>query len=139
VIGRKRNLGCSWAEGAVIVHWDDDDFSAPGRIADQVERLHETGKAVTGYHSMKFTDGERWWQYSGNPSYSLGTSLCFQREWWKSSPFPAVQVGEDNTFVGMANHRRELSSVDAGDMMHATIHPGNTSPRQLSGGWTVLS
>ena len=64
-IGAKRNYGCERAAGDVIAHWDDDDYSAPERLADQVQRLLESGKAVTGFHSMRFTDGVRWWKYEG--------------------------------------------------------------------------
>src|SRR5215213_744350 len=31
-LGGKRNLACREAQGAVIVHWDDDDWMAPWRL-----------------------------------------------------------------------------------------------------------
>ena len=70
-VGLKRNLCCSMAEGEIIVHWDDDDYSAPGRIADQVDRMRTTGAKITGYHSMMFEDlgTNRYWVYSGRPGY----------------------------------------------------------------------
>src|SRR3954465_8432998 len=43
-IGAKRNWGCQRATGELIAHWDDDDYSAPTRLADQVARLLESGK-----------------------------------------------------------------------------------------------
>lgn len=128
-IGAKRNLGCELAAGSVIAHWDDDDYSAPQRLSDQIRRLHETGKAVTGYHSMRFKDGSRWWRYAGRSSYSLGTSLCYRRDWWQRHRFPCQQLGEDNVFTACAAAAGELSAVDAGDLMYASIHDGNTSPR----------
>ena len=136
-IGAARNAGCAMARGSVIAHFDDDDYSAPGRLADQVERIR-AGAAVTGYHSMRFTDGERWWKYtSTQTAYALGTSLCYRRDWWEQHRYPDVQVGEDNAFVAAA--RPVLVSVDAGEMMHATIHPGNTSPRLIGGRqWRAL-
>lgn len=138
-IGDKRNLAASMAHGEIIIHWDDDDFSAPGRIADQVARLQQSGKAVTGYHSMRFTDGRRWWHYSGTRDYALGTSLCYRRDWWAAHPFDHVNVGEDGRFAKVAANAGQLISVDAGEMMYATIHPENTSPRQLSGSrWTRI-
>lgn len=133
-IGIARNLGCEQAHGEIICHWDDDDYSAPNRITDQVGRLLDTGKAVTGYSSMRFTDGRRNWQYSGSAGYALGTSLCYRRDFWQVNRFPPEQVGEDNSFVARARARGAIVSVDAGDLMFATIHGGNTSPRQLTGG-----
>lgn len=139
-IGQKRNFGCERAAGEIICHWDDDDYSAPGRIQDQISRLIESGNAVTGYRSMKFTDGTRWWLYRGVPQYALGTSLCYRRSWWEQYKFPAKQVGEDNHFVEIAAAAGQMISVDAGDLMYATIHGGNTSPRNLSGSsWTQIA
>ena len=137
-IGPKRNYGCERAAGKIVAHWDDDDYSAPGRLADQIQRLLESGKAVTGFHSMRFTDGARWWKYEGTRNYALGTSLCYRRAWWLAHPFPAVQVGEDNQFVGTAHAAGELVTADAGDLMYATNHPGNTSPRKMGDNWRPL-
>jgi len=130
-ISEKRNFGCSEAAGDVIVHFDDDDFSAPLRVADQVSRLLASGLSVTGYCVMRFSDGTRAWRYAGTGEYALGTSLCYWKQWGLSHPFPAVQVGEDNAFVQVAYAAGQLISVDARELMWASIHPGNTSPRTL--------
>lgn len=132
-VGAKRNLGCGLAQGRIIAHWDDDDFSSDDRLADQVGRLIETGRAVTGYNAMRFTDGAQWWQYRGGADYALGTSLCYRRDWWQGNRFPAVQIGEDNVFVAAAALAGQLATVDGTEFMHATIHPGNTSPRRIFG------
>ena len=124
--------------GEIIAHWDDDDYSAPERLAVQVRSLLESGKAVTGFHSMRFTDGNRWWKYEGTRNYALGTSLCYRRGWWNTHRFPLVQVGEDNQFVSTAHAAGELVTTDAGDLMYATNHPGNTSPRKLGDNWKPL-
>ncbi len=139
-IGPKRNAGCEQARGEIITHFDDDDFSAPGRLVDQLQRLCESGKAVTGYYSMRFTDGRSWWQYRGASCYALGTSLCYRRDWWVAHPFEPVHVGEDNGFVYAAQRAGQLVSAEAGDLMWATNHAGNTSPRETqSDGWRLLS
>lgn len=140
-IGEKRNFGCSLATGEVIAHWDDDDFSAPERLADQVRRLCQSGKAVTGYRSMRFTDGERWWQYRGPVGSATGTSLCYLRSFWERNKFPCIQVQEDKHFVIQAHNQESLDDVseDLG-LMYATNHPGNTSPREVNHAscWTAL-
>lgn len=132
-IGDKRNRGCELARGEVIAHYDDDDFSAPGRLADQLQRLADTGKAVTGFNSMRFTDGSRWWLYRGSPDYIVGTSLCYRKEWWMKSRFLPVQLGEDNDFGEKARGAGQAVSVDARDLMYATIHAGNSSARDMDG------
>jgi hypothetical protein len=131
-IGEKRNFGSGLAhDGDLIASWDDDDWSDVGRLGDQVARLQKSGKAVTGYHSMLFTDGVGWWRYRGSADYALGTSLCYTKAWWDGHRFPPKQVFEDGDFVRAANIAGQLVSVDAGLNMVATIHNGNTSPRQL--------
>ena len=132
-IGAKRNLACSRAQGDVVIHFDDDDWSAPQRMTDQVERLIATGAPITGYHSMLFEDtAGRRWKYCGNPHYALGTSLCYEREFWQRQPFPDRDTGEDNAVVMRA--RAELVAVDAGELMVARIHSGNTSPKRPESG-----
>lgn len=136
-VGEKRNFGCANAHGEIIAHWDDDDYSAAGRLADQVNRLLESGKACTGYYSMRFTNGSRWWRYTYGygPIYSLGTALCYRRDWWVTHPFKPIQVEEDVLFVKAAQNAGQILAADAGDLMYATIHDQNTSPRSIRGGF----
>jgi glycosyltransferase involved in cell wall biosynthesis len=131
-IGEKRNYGCERAHGDVIAHWDDDDYSAPDRLKDQIARLTSSGKACTGYRTMRFTDGTHSWMYEGVPLYAVGTSLCYRRDWWASNPFLSKQVGEDGEFLKAAAAAKQIEVADAGNLMYATIHQGNTSPRDVN-------
>lgn len=137
-IGLKRNRACQLARGEIICHWDDDDLYAPERVADQVSRLLESGKSVTGYSHVIFQGAvegrEGRWQYRGIPNVSaVGTSLCYLKSWWEAHPFPDKHVSEDNAFAMVAAQDRQLISCDGGELIIASIHPGNTSPRQLQG------
>jgi O-antigen biosynthesis protein len=141
IVGAKRNVGCDFACGELIAHWDDDDYSASGRLEDQVRRLLESGRAVTGYASMRFTDGTAWWIYTGPPDFVLGSSLLYRKDWWREHPFPECQIGEDSAFVAVAAAAGQLDvAAYAGDLMAATIHPGNTSLRVIIEGdmWKAL-
>ena len=131
-IGVKRNLGAEAAAGEIICHWDDDDWSAPGRIRDQVERLMASGKSVTGYHSMLFWDGAEVFRYKGPDDYSVGSALCYGKEFWQKHQFVAEdhRRWEDNVFVQDARNENQIISVDAGTMMVARIHAGNTAPKK---------
>lgn len=138
-IGAARNIGCARALGSVICHWDDDDHSEPHRLRDQVDRLIASGKSVTAYGTLRFTDGRRWWQYNGFGKHAPGSSLLYRRDWWRDHPFPAKHVGEDTAFITAARSRNEIVFADGGDLMYATVHQGNTSPRQLRGkAWKEL-
>lgn len=131
-IGVKRNLGASVATGQIICHWDDDDWSGPGRMRDQVERLEASGKAVSGYHTMLFWDGEQAFRYKGIQDYSVGSALCYRKEFWQTHVFIAEdhRRWEDNVFVQQARNDNQIVSVDAGQLMVARIHAGNTAPKK---------
>jgi glycosyltransferase involved in cell wall biosynthesis len=131
-IGEKRNYGCDRAAGEVICHWDDDDWSAPGRLARQIEMLNESGLKLAGFCSMRFTDGVNWWRYKGTKNYALGTSLCYRRDWWLSNPFRPTSIGEDNHMVWAAQAAKQIVSEDAGDLMVASVHGDNTSKRNAA-------
>ena len=131
-VGQKRNYGCEWARGEYVAVFDDDDYSAPGRICQQVAELERTGAAVTGYSSMKFTDGVGWWNFNCAPGFVIGLSLCFRRDWWAKHPFPALQVGEDAAFCYKAYEAGKLAAVPDLGLMYASIHPGNTSKRDVT-------
>lgn len=122
-LSEKRNIGCQEAFGELIAHWDDSDVSAPPRLAAQVARLAESRRAVTGYSSMRFTDGVRWWRYDGLPSSALAGSLCYQREWWKGHQF----VGEESEFVEAAARQFAFVSEPARDRMYGMVHAGGVS------------
>ncbi len=136
-IATKRNDLAEYARGEIIWTLDDDDWSAPERMAEQVQRLQESDKAITGYNSILFHDGERGYRYKGPPTYALGTSLCYRRDWALANPFQdsprrvdAVSgqfIASDNGVVAEANAQRQLVTVDGGSMIVARMHPGNTS------------
>jgi glycosyltransferase involved in cell wall biosynthesis len=137
-IGAKRNLAAHLATGEVICQFDSDDYYAPDRIRDQVLRLTASGKTVTGYRNIRFTDGVNWWLNTNWPG-GHGASLCYRRSWWETHPFPEMQCGEDWYFVETAMRANEFLAADAGEMMYATIHADNTSPRVIGEGWISCS
>ena len=128
IIGTKRNLACEAARGELICHFDDDDWSAAGRIRDQVMRLVESGKQMTGYHSIKYWNGTKAYRYvSVIPQYALGTTLCYMKSFWYKHRFPAKNYAEDNALVYEACDERQLIAVDAGEMMVVRCHASCTS------------
>ena len=138
-IGPKRNLACENAEGEIIVHFDSDDWSAPSRIRDQVERLLASGKAVSGYHSMLFWDGTEGFKFKGSADYSLGTALCYRKSFWQKHPFVSEdhKRWEDNVFVQDARNDNEIVAVDAGSLMVARFIR-QYQPQETSGEPTAV-
>ena len=146
-IGAKRNFGCSHAWGSLIAHWDDDDWSGPTRISDQVSALTHAADSglpvvMCGYRTMLFSDGtpDGYYLYDGMPGFIVGSSLLYQKEWWENHHFPETYlrrgIGEDSRFVDMSE-REERVVLDDNQVMYASMHPGNTSPRQANtySGW----
>lgn len=148
-IGPKRNLCCARTRGQVIAHFDDDDEYAPTHLAFLVQQLlSATPAAVIGYHRVLFSDGRQTWVYhcpksrqDGNElnRWVIGASLMYYREFWRAHPFRTeCRCGEDGDFMSVARDLGALISADGMDMLTASIHPGNTSPRNLSGTYMTL-
>jgi glycosyltransferase involved in cell wall biosynthesis len=134
VIGAKRNLGCAAARGEIICTFDDDDYSAPGRIEHQVGLLERTDKAVTAYNVVRFTDGRQSWIYAGgNYLTVVGLTLCFRKSWWERHPFMEQQLNEDGLFADAARVQDQLVAADSEGLVTGSVHCGNTSRRVISG------
>ncbi len=124
-IGAMRNYAntetiSSWD---ILIHWDDDDYSHPSRIVEQVALLQSSGADCVGYSDLLFwrepgtqtgiasgcrkcgytpclCPGEAWFYTSPGPKPSPpGTTLCYTRKSWERNPFPATSIGEDERFV----------------------------------------
>ncbi len=136
-LGAKRNECVKASHGDFILHWDDDDWSAPRRISYQVEALLREGAEVCGLRQMLFydlTSGCAWlYDYpAGQRSWLAGGSLLYTRQFWQRAPFPNVQVGEDTRFV-WSQRRVRLFVLPDYNFYVAMIHPGNTSKKICSG------
>lgn len=133
-IGALRNAACAAASGEVICHWDDDDLYHRDRIARQVATMQATGKQVVGFNRMRFvrlSDLEQW-EYPGSDDMAIGVSLCYSKAFWERNKFDErVSVNEEKAFFMAAHREKQLHVSDAGNLIVATIHPGNSSPRQL--------
>jgi len=132
-IGTKRNLACGAARGEIVCHFDDDDWSAPGRIRDQVTRLLQTGKRMTGYHSITYWNGTKAYRYVSPVSqYIVGTTMCYRKSFWDTHRFPPKNYAEDNALVYQARAENQLIAADARQMMVVRSHACcTTSPERL--------
>lgn len=129
-LGAKKNLACEIATGEVIVHWDDDDWSSPTRISEQVARLKSSGKPVTGYCNLVFwnTTKKSASKYYGDRNYSCDSALCYRKEYWSENKFrESLGTREDHDFAYKAGRSGKMESVDGGTSLIAVTHPGNTS------------
>jgi glycosyltransferase involved in cell wall biosynthesis len=138
-LGAKLNLACRYANGDIIVHWDDDDWYAPRRIQYQVDSLRDTGTDVCGINNLLYYDlrQKKAFQYiypSNQRVWLLGSSLCYNKKLWHSTPFADIDVGMDGLFVWATAPERIRVLPDSSFAVHM-IHDKNISPKQTGGSW----
>lgn len=132
-IGYKRNRACTEASGDIIIHWDDDDWMAPGWISCQASHLIHQQADITGLTTPYFCNAEqkRAWQYIypvNEKPWVLGGSLCYTRSFWQRNPFQEINIGEDSGFVWSDVPKRIVPHQHTG-LYVAMVHDRNTSPK----------
>jgi glycosyltransferase involved in cell wall biosynthesis len=140
-VSEKVNLCCEMAHGEIISTWDDDDWSASNRLGDQVTRLLESGKFLTGYSNMLFFDGMQASLYKGSPDYAVGTSQVYRKAFWAQHRLRPKQLAYDNDLWLAAHKEQQVICVEGNGMMVARIHGQNvTGQRTAIGGeyWPIV-
>jgi glycosyltransferase involved in cell wall biosynthesis len=136
-LGGKRNLACTRARGALLAHWDDDDWSADDRISRQVEALERRRAQACGLSAVRYFDpveGRAWeyrWPRGARP-WLGGNTLLFRRSVWEQRPFPELNEGEDTRWVWSLPPAAVASLPDPG-WFAALVHPRHTSRKQTGG------
>lgn len=133
-VGAKRNMACEHATGDIIAHWDDDDWSAPGRLRSQVSALLASGADVCGLSEIlhyRPLRGDGWlYRADGARPPVAGCSIVYRRSVWAESRFPDVMIGEDSAFVGQLPPDRVLALADR-SLMVAVVHGRNVTSLPL--------
>lgn len=138
-LGAKLNLACEQARGAIIAHWDDDDWYAARRVGYQVEALRHEGTDVCGINKLLYYDlrtGQAY-QYiypADQRVWLLGSSLCYTKDFWTSHHFADIDVGMDAYFVWSAPPQSVTVLPDSTFSVHM-IHQHNVSPKQTDGAY----
>lgn len=136
-VGEKRNLACALAQGEIIIHWDDDDWRSDQWIGVQVRHLLEGKADITGLDQPYFYNPylEQAWQYiypkdDGRnwPAWVHGGTLCYWKSFWKSNPFPKLNIGEDVEFL-WSRHPKRVVPHRGIYLYVAFIHDRNASPK----------
>ncbi|MEA3061813.1 MAG: hypothetical protein QOJ94_1594 [Sphingomonadales bacterium] len=137
-LGDKRNRLCELARGDILLHWDDDDWHSPDRIARQLAAIDAHAADICGLDRVIFLsdDGEQAWDYvyGGRERWVCGGSMAYRRAFWERHRFPALRSGEDTRWIFGATGAA-IHAMDAPDLFVARVHPGNTSPKRTRGGY----
>jgi glycosyltransferase involved in cell wall biosynthesis/2-polyprenyl-3-methyl-5-hydroxy-6-metoxy-1,4-benzoquinol methylase len=135
-VGAKRNFAAQQAAGEILVHWDDDDWSAPWRLRYQVEQLCGRKADICGLDHIWFyaPDEQCAWEYvypRNDRPWVYGASLAYTRVFWEKHRFPDINVGEDTRFV-WADARAKIHVLPDSRFLVGRIHAGNTSRKRTS-------
>ena len=136
-VGAKRNLACAESRGAIIAHWDDDDWYPPHRIRVQVRALLDRPADLCGSSRIYYYEaasGRAWrYEYAGpNAPWVAGSTLAYRRGYWERNPFPDLQVGEDTHFV-WGRTTKVICDLADPSLCVAMIHPHNTVRKDIGG------
>ena len=136
-LGAKRNLACDLARGSIIIHWDDDDWSAPRRVRYQqsvLDQQHAELGVISRTYYLQPELGAAWLH-----AYPLtiranrtGGTLCYRRTLWERNSFPTSFVGADWQFFQRAHDAPFVIMPDA-TFYIALVHGTNTSYKARSG------
>ena len=128
--GSKRNLCCALARGEFIVHFDDDDWSAPERIADQISKITSAGAQVLTYHNFLYwaVNTRKIYRFRPDPRCPYGATLCYRKTWWEQHRFDDITLGEDTNFGRAAEKVGQFFYAESAELMVVRSHTENTSP-----------
>lgn len=138
-IGAKRNLACEQARGDLVVHWDDDDWSAPRRLSYQVEMFQSQNVDVSGLRAVFFCDPTtgRAWHYeypAGRRPWVHDATFCYRRSLWEREPFPDSSFGIDTGYL-WHGAPKEVGVLPDSSFYVGLVHPGNTSRKDTHDAW----
>ena len=106
-IGAMRNVACEMARGALIAHWDDDDWYGPGRLAAQVAPILAGAADVTAFIGTPFFDVARAQIWRCSPELFArmfvhgvhGGTLVYAKRLFAAHRFPNASIAEDAAFL----------------------------------------
>lgn len=126
-LGCLRNVAIQCSRGTHIAQWDDDDWYAPDRLAEQIKALQETGAAACVLM--------RWLMYDAE----TGRAYLSSKRTWEGSlvadknvvpSYPALKQGEDTQVIKQLGDNGKLILLDKPTLYVYVFHGGNTWQRQ---------
>jgi len=122
-LGELRNRAVAASAGSFVCQWDDDDLSAPSRIATQLKTLEEGDFGAVFLHRWLI-----WWPAR------LRLALSGRRTWEGSilarrealPAYPALPRSEDTAMVEQLAKDHPIGLLDRPDLYCYVIHGNNT-------------
>ena len=132
--GAKRNHGCELApDGALIAHWDDDDWMAPNRLSRQVRALLAAGAdlcATAGALHHRPATGQSWRERG---EHLTGSTLLYRKSVWCRSRL-ADRTGQEEAPLLAGVPAERIVRIPRPDFYVVVLHDGNTLGRNVRDG-----
>ncbi len=125
-LGAKRNLAVAAAGGSLVATWDDDDWHAPRRLAQQVEVLLHSGAAACTLRRLAVYDGIEQQARLSLPRRWENTLLARKAD---LPPYADLDRGEDTACVRQLDARGTVAWLDAPELYIYHCHGRNTNGR----------
>ncbi len=125
-LGERRQWSVDAARGTFIATWDDDDWSAPHRLTEQMKVVHRSGRAACVLR--------QWIVYDE----ALGQAWLSQIRTWEASlvarkqampAYQAVERGEDLLVVGQLAEAEQLVALHDAHLYIYVYHGRNVGGR----------
>jgi glycosyltransferase involved in cell wall biosynthesis len=140
-VGEKRNLAVASASHDVLVMLDDDDVYPNNSVVTRVAYMLSgpDPKECSFCTTIPCFDIHEKKSFMNVPPNVLGmadrvseATLCFTRAFWKTRPFPDIQIAEGGAFIrGREEMCREVSPQD---VIVSLTHKTTTSSRKAPAG-----
>ena len=147
-IGEKRNIACAFAQGDIVLQWDDDDWYGSDRISIQAEPIYTGAFDLTGLTCDVLLDLEclQFWRCDRKEHQRIfgkvacGT-LAFRSEVWrKLARYPHQSIAEDAFFLQEAVRRgARLGVINQHGQFIYVRHSQNTWRLKRNCSWRQLS
>jgi hypothetical protein len=152
-IGEKRNRACAAAQGAIIAHWDDDDWYAPNRLRHQIAPLLSGQADLTGLENSCLLElpAARFW-LTRPPLHARmfigdvhgGTLVYWKQLISEGLRYAAISLAEDAAFIYAALRARKRLVRLSNDGVFVYVRHGRNAWQFEPGkfldpsGWNVI-
>jgi len=135
-LGEKRNRLNRFADGQIIVAFDDDDYYPATRVSHAVQSLQASGRKLAGSTVMLtwFTEDGTLAAFGPfHPNHSCNAAFAYTRGYARRHAYdPGAPLREEPSFT--RNFSEPMVQLDPAKTMLAIAHQANTVPKTMEGG-----
>jgi len=125
-LGDLRNISIQSSRGHYVAQWDDDDWYAPDRLAEQIDAIRQSGRLGCVLSRWLMYDALAATAYiSGSRSWE--GSLVAERS--AVPHYPSLPKGEDSVAIAQMISGNKLVTLDRPQLYIYTVHGDNTWER----------